>query len=166
MNTKKTILTNESEIIIKKTTAVRIVTVMISLILGGISLFYMCGAYCLSFDYKCVYGFSSDYTFIISDVLLIIANALFIICAFGILFGIIGKINRNILNVSFALASIISALIFFYNFIGIIDSVPTGISTEEMFVRLTAVHAVYAALVFLILRFVGFFLLKNCKAIH
>ncbi len=166
MNTKKTILTNESEIIIKKTTAVRIVTVMISLILGGISLFYMCGAYCLSFDYKCVYGFSSDYTFIISDVLLIIANALFIICAFGILFGIIRKINQNILNVSFTLASIISSLIFFYNFIGIIDSVPTGISTEEMFVRLATVHIVYAALVFLILRFVGFFLLKKLKAIN
>lgn len=165
MNTKKAISTNESEIIIKKTTAVRIVTVMISLILGGISLLYMFGAYCLSFDYKCVYGFSSNYTFIINDVLLIIANALFIIFAFGILFGIIGKINRNILNVSFALASIISTLIFFYNFISII-SVPTGLGTEEMFVRLAAVHIVYAALVFLVLRFVGFFLLKKLKAIN
>lgn len=161
---KKALTTTQSEIIIKKTTALRILAVIISLILGGASVFYLhmeyflanpIGLFYYSFNFYGILGFA------LNDLFMIAANTLIVFCILGILWGIVGRLNRIMLAAVSALTSIASACVLYNHCLsrGLIESV--GIDKSLLIFRVE--HVIYGLLVFSAAWLIGLLILKKLK---
>ncbi|MCM1489084.1 MAG: hypothetical protein NC203_12040, partial [Firmicutes bacterium] len=132
--TQKFISTNQTEIVIKKSLMTRLLIAVISLILGGFSVFYMNEEYYLSNIFRADTNFFAIFNF--NDITMFIANTLTVLCVLGILYGVVGRLNRIVLTAVSALTAFVLGLILYEHFLA-----HSGL-TADMLPSAIVVHAV------------------------
>ncbi|MCM1298357.1 MAG: hypothetical protein NC228_02230 [[Eubacterium] siraeum] len=153
---------NETVIVIKKKSLMRILIALFSLIMAFFSFFWVSGTQTLicAYNFFCGYDlFANPLNTISCDALTLTAGSVLAVCTYNIIFSFFGTDNRKICICVSAVASIVLS-VFLYYWLSFYYAPEVTDEVKLFFVEII-IHIMYAALVFVVSNFVWYPLMKR-----